>query len=135
MLQNVIAGHVRSLMVNHLTDVASSDRHTVKPWFEGSLDFSPPVPDLTTQGFPLIGGRLDYLASHPVAALVYRRHQHAINLFIWPITRDTPRQQQHVTRQGYNLITWTTADLAYWAISTLNMAELKTFVSMVASGK
>lgn len=133
-LHSVIAGHVRSLMVQHLTDVTSSDRHTVKPWFEGALDFSPPVPELTAQGFPLIGGRLDYLDQRPVAALVYRRQQHAINLFIWPVAHTAQRQPQHVTRQGFNVVTWTTADLTYWAISTLNISELRTFASAVTAG-
>lgn len=134
LLQEVIAGHVRALMVNHLTDIASSDRHTVKPWFEGTLDFSPPVPDLSPQGFPLIGGRLDYLAHRPVAALVYQRQQHAINLFIWPTPPAPSHAPQAVTRQGYQVVTWTAADLTYWAVSTLNRAELLLFVELVGRG-
>lgn len=133
LLQDIITGHVRSLMVQHLTDVVSSDHHTVKPWFEGLLDFSPPVPDLAAQGFSLIGGRLDYLDNRPVAALVYRRRQHVINLFVWPGVHATPWRP--VTHQGYNLISWSTADLQYWAISTLNMTELQDFVEAVQAAK
>ena len=130
-IQEIVAGHVRSLLVNHLTDVTSSDRHIVKPWFEGALDFSPPVPDFSAQGFPLIGGRLDYLGGRQVAALVYRRHQHAINLFVWPTTPATLRQPQQLTRQGYQMISWTAGDLTYWTVSTLNSAELQTFADAV----
>ena len=126
-LQDVIAGHVRSLMANHLTDVLSADQHTVKPWFEGQVDFAPPVPDLTAQGFLLAGGRLDYLDNRPVAALVYRRQQHVINLFVWPTPLGAARPASTVTRHGYNLVQWTTAGMTYWAISTLNAQEMQTF--------
>jgi anti-sigma factor RsiW len=130
-LQDVIAGHIRSLMVNHLTDVLSADQHTVKPWFEGQVDFGPPVPDLTAQGFPLVGGRLDYLDNHPVAALVYKRQQHVINLFVWPAPRGATRPASTVTRHGYNLVQWTTAGMTYWAISTLNVQEMQTFAQEI----
>jgi len=126
-LQDVMAGHVRSLMVNHLTDVLSADQHTVKPWFEGHVDFAPPVPDLTAQGFPLIGGRLDYLDDRPVAALVYKRQQHVINLFVWPAPSGAARPESAVTRHGYNLVQWTSAGITYWAISTLNAPEMEAF--------
>jgi anti-sigma factor RsiW len=131
LLQELVAGHVRSLMVDHLTDVPSSDSHTVKPWFEGKLDFSPQVPDLTAQGFRLVGGRLEYLANRPVAALVYQRRQHLINLFIWPATPDSGLDETMVTRQGYHLTHWRASGMSYWAVSNLNQGELQEFIRAV----
>ncbi len=124
--QEIVGNHVRSLLADHLTDVASSDQHTVKPWFAGKLDLAPPVVDLTVQGFPLLGGRLDYLDRRPVAALVFRHKQHIINLFVGAsTTSELPAAPAAL--QGYNLRTWREGDLAFWAVSDLNVADLGAF--------
>ena len=121
----VASAHIRSLQAKHIVDVPSSDRHEVKPWFNGKLDFSPPLPDLEKQGFPLVGGRLDYLNGRPVAALVYRRREHLINLFVWPSSGTEPGDVQHETRQGYHLIHWSKAGMNHWIVSDLDPTELK----------
>ena len=123
----LIANHVRSLMADHLTDVASSDQHTVKPWLDTKLDFAAPVLDLSGDGFPLIGGRLDYLDNHSAAALVYQRRKHFINLFIWPTASKDSKGQNTVTRQGYNLLHWIEGDFTYWAVSDVSITDLETF--------
>ncbi len=124
LVNDIVSSHVRSMMANHITDVASSDSHTVKPWFGGKLDYSPPAKDLTSQGFRLIGGRLDYLDGRPVAALVYQRSQHFINLFVWPADDNGIQSETQFMRQGYNLIHWTRSGMTYWLISELNLTEL-----------
>jgi anti-sigma factor RsiW len=126
----LVASHARSLLTGHTIDVASSDRHTVKPWFNGKLDFSPAVYDLAAQGFPLQGARVDYVAMRPVGALVYRRHAHPINLFVWPVARSAGPPSKSAL-QGYNLLHWTRAGLDYWAVSDLNAAELAEFRDML----
>jgi anti-sigma factor (TIGR02949 family) len=123
----LVASHVRSLMADHLTDVASSDQHTVKPWLDAKLDFAAPVTDLANEGFVLIGGRLDYLDNHSVAALVYQRRKHFINLFIWPIASGASKAQKVVTRQGYHLVHWTDTDFNYWAVSDVSVSDLQSF--------
>jgi anti-sigma factor RsiW len=125
---SVVASHIRALQPGHLTDVASTDQHTVKPWFDGRLDFAPPVKDLASRGFPLIGGRLDYLAGRPVAAMAYHRAQHVIDLYAWPTTG--PSRQSAAERNGYNTIRWTRNAMTFWAVSDLNPAELAEFVAL-----
>jgi len=128
LVQEIVSSHVRSLMANHEMDVASSDQHTVKPWFDGKLDFSPPVKDLAAQGFPLIGGRLDYLNNRAVAALVFHRAKHAINLFIWPTNEGNSDAGARPSVNGYNLIHWSHGGMTFWAVSDLNEKELMEFV-------
>jgi mycothiol system anti-sigma-R factor len=123
----LIASHVRSLMADHLTDVASSDQHTVKPWLDMKLDFAPPVVDLSSDGFPLIGGRLDYLDNRPVAALVYQRRKHFINLFVWPGETGAARSTMAMSHEGYQLLHWADPDFNYWAVSDVNANDLQTF--------
>ena len=125
----LIASHVRSLMANHLTDVASSDQHTVKPWLDAKLDFAPPVVDLGSDGFPLVGGRLDYLDNRPVAALIYGRRKHFINLFVWPAGSSTIGATNAMSREGYQLLHWVDSDFNYWAVSDVNSNDLQTFKS------
>ena len=128
----VLASHVRSLMPDHLTDVRSSDQHNVKPWFNGRLDYSPSVPRLDAQGFPLVGGRVDYVGGRPVAVVVYGRRQHMINVFSWP-TRlgDSPMSMS--STNGYNIMHWRSNGVERWVVSDLNASELRSFVELLTS--
>lgn len=127
MAQEVSAAHVRSLQAAHLFDVASTDQHTVKPWFAGKLDYSPTVVDLADKGFPLAGGRLDYVGGRAVAALIYRKDKHVINVFTWPGSGSTGR----VTSNGLHMIHWSSGGMTYWAISDLNERELQEFGALL----
>jgi anti-sigma factor RsiW len=122
-----VTAHIRALQPGHLMDVVSTDRHTVKPWFAGKLDYSPPVQDFAGVGFPLKGGRLDYLGGRPVAALVYGRAQHLIDVTVWP---GAPAQAREGTRNGYNFISWSRDGMVFWAVSDLNKAELRDFSAL-----
>jgi anti-sigma factor RsiW len=116
-------------MVSHLADVASTDQHTVKPWFNGKVTFSPPVVDLASEGFPLEGGRLDSLGARLIATLVYSRHLHRIDVFVWPANYQMP--PAHFERDGYNEISWSKNDFAFAVVSDLNTAELNTFAGLL----
>jgi anti-sigma factor RsiW len=127
----VLAAHLRSMQLDsHLVDVQSTDQHTVKPWFDGKLDFAPPVRDFKDQGYALLGGRLDYLHNRPVAALVYRRYKHLINVFIWPEESPDSREQLN----GYNLSHFSKDGMTYWLISDVNDADLASFAALLRNG-
>lgn len=130
LMREVVAAHVRSTQVDHLTDVASTDRHTVKPWFEGKLDFSPPVADFQADGFKLEGGRVDYLDDRAVAALVYRHGAHVINVFVWP----APVSEESAvlaSRNGYNVDHFVHGNMDYWLVSDTSADEIQKLVALL----
>jgi anti-sigma factor RsiW len=132
LLATLTDSHIRSLAGTHLVDVTSSDQHTVRPWFEGKIDFAPPVEDLSAAGFPLVGGRLEFISSRPVAALVYERRKHFINLFIWPAKRSEPVTAKTPER-GYNILHWANDGMNYYAISEISPDDLHRFADAINS--
>ena len=125
--EQIVAGHIRAMQPGHLEDVISTDQHTVKPWFAGRLDFTPPVKDFAAQGFPLRGGRLDYLAGRPIAALVYQRDKHIIDLFVWPAKGNSSPPPDTAQRQDYNVVHWTEDGMVFWAVSDVEIGQLQNF--------
>ena len=125
--QQLVASHVRSLLANHLTDVATSDQHVVRPWFNGKVDVAPPAPELAAQGFPLVGGRLDYIDGRVAPAIVYRRRLHTVNLFVWRADGGALDASRSARRDGYSLVEWTRGGLRFAAVSDIDLADLKRF--------
>ena len=134
MVAELVDNHVRSLIGDHLTDVRSTDQHTVKPWFAGKVDFAPFVVDLAAQGFPLIGGRVDYIDGHAAAALVYGRRRHFINLFIWPAAA-TDKREGLREYNGYSLLHWVNDGMSYWAVTDASPFDLATLRQAYTSTK
>jgi anti-sigma factor RsiW len=134
LVADVVADHVRSMMADHLTDVPTSDQHTVKPWLSAHLDLSPVVKDFVAEGYPLVGGRLDYVDGHRAAAIVYRRNKHVINLFAFVSDDQSDATPHLVSRDGFNVVRWRVGGLTYIAVSDVEAAQLLAFVRLVESG-
>lgn len=132
--QEVVASHVRATLGQRLLDVASSDQHTVKPWLSSHLDFSPPVTDVALPGVNFLGGRVDYLSGHAVAALVYKQREHVINVYVWP-TSQSDSVPDFTTQRGFNVGHWSNAGMAYRMVSDLNVDELAVLAKAVGHGK
>jgi len=130
LVDEVVADHVRSMLATHLLDVPSTDQHTVKPWFDGKLKFAPPVQDFADHGFRLIGGRLDYLNGQEVAAVVYQKNKHIINLFLWPAESNGNGSPRSFSRNGYNIIHWNHDGFDWWAVSDVSAADLAAFAGL-----
>ena len=128
--RELVASHIRALQPGHLEDVVSTDRHTVKPWFDGRLDFAPPVKDLKDVGFPLKGGRLDYVDGRPVAALVYQRDKHIIDLYVWPQAGGSSSAEELPQRHGYNVVHWRWNGMTFWAVSDVEPSQLADFAKL-----
>jgi len=124
---DAISSHTRSLMARQIVAVASSDQHTVKPWFNGKLDFTPPVKDTSAEGFPLVGGRIDYVKERPVAGLVYQRRQHYIDVYVWPSERGSAQALRETARRGFTVLSWSDRNFTYFAVSDLDARELREF--------
>ena len=131
--EEVVSAHIRSLMADHLTDLASAERHSVKPWLSNRLDFAPPVQDLDSHGFHLVGGRLDYLGGKAVAAVVYRHRQHLINVFVWPSAEETSADVREANERGYNTARFHSKGMNYWAVSDVNMQDLHKLAELLLS--
>ena len=129
LLGELASSHVRSLLADHIFDVVSTDQHTVKPWFDGKIDFAPPVNDLKDQGYPLAGGRLDYINGRTVAVLVYKKQKHFINLYIWP-SEGSEETLLVASKNGYNLVNWNHSGMTFWAVSDVNQKDLADFSTL-----
>lgn len=131
LIEEVVSAHVRSLMGDHLTDLTSAERHAVKPWLANRLDFAPPVHDFGSQGFSLLGGRLDYLAGKPAAAIIYRYRQHIINVFVRPTAENNDSPVRLSAHHGYNSISFSANGMSYWIVSDLNPDELRKLADLL----
>jgi anti-sigma factor RsiW len=131
LLEEIVNAHVRSLMADHLTDLTSAERHSVKPWLSNRLDFAPPVYDFASEGFSLVGGRLDYVGGKPVAAIVYRHRQHLINVFVWPSAESNDSPIRISNHRGYNSTNFESGGMSYWIVSDVNSDDLRKLANLL----